>query len=1109
MIPFHIVVYFEENMSMRIQLRLTAALVAASYVLTPSPAAAVLPLPPQVGCGEGGDISNCPNEVRRDDGTLEPGAWSYLNFTPTEFRKVNQAEVGMGTGSHTTLAWQTTAGRFDVPIAILDCGIRWQRGGVANKVWLNFGELPPARNSSGAICSGPGGQGDCDGNGLKTVSDYASDSRVPDTAGDDIADDRLDGSDLIAVFSDGIDGDHNGYIDDIGGWDFMWDDNDPHASTDFYHGTSVMEEAAAEGGDEGDIGHCPNCSILPIRISDSFIGEGNKIAAGIVYAVDRGAKVIGMALGSMTNPEALQDAMLYAWDHDVTIVAAAGDEMGYHHNFPAANDYALYTHSIKYWPPIEPERAQSFLGFFGCNNFGARLDLVGSSDACATGSVAAISGIVGLVWSRSVELGLNLSASEMRQVMIHSADDVAVRGSTLDHSPYFPSRPGWDFFFGYGRANTARAIALLSPYTIPPEVEVQSPKWFQYIDPATQSTLNITGSVGAPRSSSYGYKIEWAPGAEPTDDEWTVFVNRSNILGQLNGTLGTLDLAAIPASVFDASDDVEPGTFRDTLQSKIDKVNAHAITIRVEVTDADGNVGEMRRQFFLRRDSTLMPGFPVKLGESGDSSPTLYDMDGDGDLEIVLGTSGGDIHVFRADGRELPGWPARLEVFPTMDAHDTSPGWTSGELNRDVAEGIIGSVAVGDLEGDGYPEVVASSLDGQVYVFDHLGDLRPGFPVERDFASDDETDALIWRDPGMFASPVLFDLDNDGLLEIIQASMDQKVYIWREDGERQPGWPVLLDDVEEVTRMGRIVSSPAVGDIDGDGAFEIVVGSNEYEDEATWWGYAYALRAGGELEPGGPIQPGWPIQIVGALNGVIMYIGEGVSPSPGLADVDGDGADEIALSGVVGVPALYSGNGRMFKQLSKSKVQNSRASNADTGFWPVVSNPAFGDIDSDGDLDVTMVGSGLNYLITLGASTKLNFAHLTAAWDTNAGKMLEGFPTFMEDISFFLAPAIADVTGDGKPEVMAGTSGYLLHAFDATGNEAPGFPKQTGGWMIASPTVGDLDGDGSNEVVQVTREGYLFAWTTPGRANVEPEWGSFRHDPQNTGNYGTVVDRGM
>ena len=83
---------------------------------------------------------------------------------------------------------------------------------------------------------------------------------------------------------------------------------------------------------------------------------------------------------------------------------------------------------------------------------------------------------------------------------------------------------------------------------------------------------------------------------------------------------------------------------------------------------------------------------------------------------------------------------------------------------------------------------------------------------------------------------------------------------------------------------------------------------------------------------------------------------------------------------------------------------------------------------------------------------------------------------------------------------MEGSAGYYLHAFDANGVEPTGWPKFTGGWHVANPAIGDVDGDGKNEVVVLTREGNLFVWDTAAAAGRE-EWPKKRHDLRNTGNY--------
>jgi hypothetical protein len=95
--------------------------------------------------------------------------------------------------------------------------------------------------------------------------------------------------------------------------------------------------------------------------------------------------------------------------------------------------------------------------------------------------------------------------------------------------------------------------------------------------------------------------------------------------------------------------------------------------------------------------------------------------------------------------------------------------------------------------------------------------------------------------------------------------------------------------------------------------------------------------------------------------------------------------------------------------------------------------------------------------------------------------MMSDYPRRMEDLMLFARPAAADVDGDGVDEVLMGSGGYLLHAFQRGGGESEGFPKFTGGWIFSAPAVGDLDGDGRLELVSVTREGYLFIWQLASR----------------------------
>ncbi len=130
-------------------------------------------------------------------------------------------------------------------------------------------------------------------------------------------------------------------------------------------------------------------------------------------------------------------------------------------------------------------------------------------------------------------------------------------------------------------------------------------------------------------------------------------------------------------------------------------------------------------------------------------------------------------------------------------------------------------------------------------------------------------------------------------------------------------------------------------------------------------------------------------------------------------------------------------------------------------------------------------------------------------WSGATGHQMYGSPVPIEDFTFLVNEAVADVSGDGYPEVILGTGGYYVRAFDACGCEAPSFPKFTGGWLIATPAVGDVDGDHTLEVVTGTRDGYLYAWHTKGTDTGVIQWESFHHDNSNTGNYGLKLDQGV
>ncbi|WP_047983003.1 S8 family peptidase [Ornithinibacillus californiensis] len=138
---------------------------------------------------------------------------------------------------------------------------------------------------------------------------------------------RGSSSQEIAVLDTGVDYNHpdlDGKV--VLGYDFVQNDWTP--SDQNGHGTHVAGIAAAETNNgTGIAGMAPNTKILAVRVLDAN-GSGSlaAIADGIIYATDAGAEVINLSLGCNCDTQTLENAVNYAWNRGVVVVAAAGND---------------------------------------------------------------------------------------------------------------------------------------------------------------------------------------------------------------------------------------------------------------------------------------------------------------------------------------------------------------------------------------------------------------------------------------------------------------------------------------------------------------------------------------------------------------------------------------------------------------------------------------------------------------------------------------------------------------------------------------------------------------------------------------------------------------
>jgi hypothetical protein len=211
-------------------------------------------------------------------------------------------------------------------VAYMGGGINWRLPDSADlrrKAYLNTGELPLPQDAGGVTHGGY----DLDGDGAVTVDDYRSDPRIKRPLLHEGSAGGITPEDLIVSFSDGTDADHNGYVDDISGWNFHRDTNDPQTDQSIYAHANGEQRVLAAETDNGKFGAgmCPACRLLTVKLGDEAIDRPDRIAEGIAFAVDSGAKVVVLVVAALGQSPSMQQAVDYADAHGAVVVWASND----------------------------------------------------------------------------------------------------------------------------------------------------------------------------------------------------------------------------------------------------------------------------------------------------------------------------------------------------------------------------------------------------------------------------------------------------------------------------------------------------------------------------------------------------------------------------------------------------------------------------------------------------------------------------------------------------------------------------------------------------------------------------------------------------------------
>jgi len=258
---------------------------------------------------------------------------------------------------------------------------------------------------------------------------------------------------VVAVIDSGVRASHPDLVGKVlVGYDFVANDND--ANDENGHGTGVAGTLSPRSNNQ--IGVCGVAwanPILPVRVLDAN-GSGNysAIANGIIYAADRGAKVINLSLGGTSSSRALQDAINYAWNKQCVIVAAAGNN---------GSNVAFYPAACTNVVAVSATNASDTRPTW--SNFGSYVDIsapgvdilsvYGTDQYAAWNGTSFSSPVASGVVALMAAANSTLTNVQLVDLLIKNSDDIGPLGK--------------DVYYGSGRVNANRAVTAAKNF-VPP-----------------------------------------------------------------------------------------------------------------------------------------------------------------------------------------------------------------------------------------------------------------------------------------------------------------------------------------------------------------------------------------------------------------------------------------------------------------------------------------------------------------------------------------------------------------------------------------------------------------------------------------------------------------
>ncbi|NYT27993.1 MAG: VCBS repeat-containing protein [Candidatus Thiodubiliella endoseptemdiera] len=549
--------------------------------------------------------------------------------------------------------------------------------------------------------------------------------------------------------------------------------------------------------------------------------------------------------------------------------------------------------------------------------------------------------------------------------------------------------------------------------------------------------------------------------------------------------------------------------------------------------DGDGDldlvVGERdgTLKYYQNTGTTSNPAYEVKTGDDnpfnsidvGDfSKPTLADIDGDGDLDLVVGEKNGTLKYYQNTGTT------------SNPAYEAKTGGSNPFNSIDV--GDFATPTLADIDGDGDLDLVVGEENGALKYYQNTGSTsNPAYEAKTGGSNPFNS-----IDVGDFSKPTLADIDGDGDLDLVVGENDGTLkYYYNQQSASVDGqaptptatnsWTLSnIPAGQSAFKVGDVISltltmSETLKLNNTTGSKVVIAGKDFVLDKtaSTTAGdkklvFKYSVQAGDSIaatdfdidNPTSDITlnnitnvagnaPVFTADRVVLTKTKLEYIektGSGNNPfegidvgnvsAPTLVDIDGDGDLDLVVGEVGGTLKYYQNTGTTSNPAYEAKTGDSNPFNGiDVGN---AASPILADIDGDGDLDLVMGEDNGTLKYYQNTGTTSNPAYEAKTGDEN--------PFNGIDVGRSSKPTLADIDGDGDLDLVVGESNGTLKYYQNTGTTSnPAYEAKTGGsnpfnsidvGNYSKPTLADIDGDGDLDLVVGEQNGTLKYYQNTG-----------------------------